>query len=139
MAKISKVEQARIDGFDYFVRLYQKQDIRIPEIDDEIERRRVTGKPIGVDKQTELEYCKHVRMEILETVLILTEWVLHSKLGYGKKRLEQFKNWFNDEADSIDRDYITWGDIRAALKKEIGVETEIHWFGKPVKSEETVL
>ena len=136
MAKINKYEQARIDGFNYFVSIYNKQNIRIPEIDDEIKRRQIAGKPIGLDKQTELEYCKGIQSNLLETVLILVEWVLHTKCGFGKDRLNRFKNWFNDAAYSIDAEYITWGDIRATLMKETGIETEIHWFGKPVKNEE---
>lgn len=136
MGKISKEEQARRDGFEYFVRLYRQQSVRIPEIDEEIARRNLTGKPIGIDKKTEQEYCQGVRMNTLDTVLIMVEWVLHEKLGFGRIRLNRFKAWFNDAADSLDRDYISWGDIRKALEEETGITTEINWFGQPVKNEE---
>lgn len=75
-------------------------------------------------------------MNTLDTVLIMVEWVLHDKLGFGRIRLNRFKEWFNDAADSLDRDYISWGDIRKALEEETGITTEINWFGQPVKNEE---
>ena len=43
MARLSKEEQARRDGIEYFVRLYKSQNIHIPEIDEEITRRNLTG------------------------------------------------------------------------------------------------
>ena len=84
-----------------------------------------------------MEYCQGVKINTLDTVLILVEWVLHDKLGFGRIRLNRFKAWFNDAADSLDRDYISWGDIRKALEEEAGITTKIEWFGQPVKNEET--
>ena len=136
MARLNKIEQARRDGFDYFVNLYKRQAVRIPELDEEIKRRGLTGKPVGVDKQAELDFCAGIRLNTLETVLILTEFVLHDKFGFGRERLNRFKEYFNNAADAMDRDYISWGDVRAVLERETGVKTEIHWFGKPVKNEE---
>ena len=134
MAKINKFEQARIDGFEYFVRLYQKQDIRIPEIDEEIKRRNLTGKPIGLDKDMEQEYCKNVFRLAVDTTTILVQEVLHIKYGFGRKRLNQFKEWFNSEADCVTSDSVTWGDIRKALEEETGIETEIQWFGQKIEN-----
>lgn len=137
MGKISKEEQARRDGFDYFVRLYRQQSIRIPEIEEEIQRRNIKGVPIGLDKKTEEEYCASIRQNTLDTVLIMSEWVLHNKMGFGRIRLNRFKEWFNEAAEFLADDWYSWGDLRKTLEEETGIETQIRWFGKPVKNEET--
>lgn len=137
MGKISKEEQARRDGFDYFVRLYRQQSIRIQEIEEEIQRRNIKGVPIGLDKKTEEEYCASIRQNTLDTVLIMSEWVLHNKMGFGRIRLNRFKEWFNEAAEFLVGDYYSWGDLRKTLEEETGIETQIRWFGKPVKNEET--
>ena len=137
MGKISKEEQARRDGFEYFVRLYRQQSIRIPEIDEEIKRRNIKGVPIGLDKKTEEEYCASIRQNTLDTVLIMSEWVLHNKMGFGRIRLNRFKEWFNEAAEFLADDWYSRGDLRKTLEEETGIETQIRWFGKPVKNEET--
>lgn len=137
MARLSKEEQARRDGFDYFVRLYRQQSIRITEIEEEIQRRNIKGVPIGLDKKTEEEYCASIRQNTLDTVLIMSEWVLHNKMGFGRIRLNRFKEWFNEAAEFLADDWYSWGDLRKTLEEETGIETQIRWFGKPVKNEET--
>ena len=64
-------------------------------------------------------------------------WVLHNKLGFGRIRLNRFKEWFNDAAEFLTDDWYSWGDLRKTLEDETGIETQIRWFGKPVKNEET--
>lgn len=137
MARLSKEEQARRDGFEYFVRLYRQQSVRIPEIEEEIQRRNIKGVPIGLDKKTEEEYCASIRQNTLDTVLIMSEWVLHNKMGFGRIRLNRFKEWFNEAAEFLADDWYSWGDLRKTLEDETGIETQIRWFGKPVKNEET--
>ena len=137
MAKISKEEQWRRDGFEYFVKIYRQQSVRIPEIEEEIKRRNIKGVPIGIDQKTEEEFCAAVRENILDTVLTMTLWVLHNKLGFGRIRLNRFKAWFNESAEFLVGDWYSWGDLRKTLEEETGIETQIRWFGKPVKNEET--
>lgn len=88
MARLSKEEQARRDGFDYFVRLYRQQSIRIPEIEEEIQRRNIKGVPIGLDKKTEEEYCASIRQNALDTVLIMSEWGASQQDGIRKDQAE---------------------------------------------------
>ena len=141
--KISKEERARRDGFDYFVSLYQRYGVeagkRIPEIDEEIERRALTGKPIGVDRQMEKEFANRVQYNCLDTIMVMSMFVLHDKFGFGTKRLERFQDEFTEAGDALVKDYISWGDIRKVLQDETGIETKIRWNGNPIKDEETVI
>lgn len=67
----------------------------------------------------------------------MSEWVLHNKMGFGRIRLNRFKEWFNEAAEFLADDWYSWGDLRKTLEEETGIETQIRWFGKPVKNEET--
>ncbi len=122
MAKLSKEERIRIDGFEYFVSIYKNQDIRIPEIDEEIRRRNLTGKPIGIDKKSELAYEALIQKHVLKIAVIIYTWILHNKLGFGEKRLIRAIEWFWEVADQIDEDYVTCQDFIDTLKEECGLE-----------------
>jgi len=129
MAKISKEEQARRDGFEYFVRLYRGQKIRIPEIDEEIRRRGLIGKPIGLDKQAELEYVGQIQKHTLQVALVIYVWILHNKLEFGEKRILRAMDWFWDMADLLTDDYLDYQDIADTLLQETGVELRFDWLG----------
>jgi len=130
MARLSKEEQARRDGMDYFVRLYRSQDVRIPEIDEEIARRNLTGKPIGLDKKSEMEYVEMIQKQTLQVAIVLYVWILHNKLEWGEKRLLRAMQWFWDMADLLTEDYLSYQDIAETLKAETGIQMEFDWLGE---------
>ncbi len=127
MSKINKEERLRRDGFEYFVSIYLDQSIRIPEIDEEIRRRKLTNKPIGLNKKAELEYINSVKEDILRVTLIMYIWILHNKLNFGEKRLTKAIEWFWEMADYFTGDYISYKDICETLKLETGLNIEFDW------------
>lgn len=130
MGKISKEEQARRDGFEYFVRLYKNQDVRIPEIDEEIERRKLTGKPIGLDKKSEIDFVANIQKYILQVCIVIYTWILHNKLEFGEKRLIRAIEWYWDMAELLTGDYLTYKDIAETLREETGVEMNFDWLSE---------
>lgn len=56
------------------------------------------------------------------TVTAMAEYVLRNKFDYGRKRMERFKFYMNDLADSILRDYLTVDDICQNLQEETGID-----------------
>ena len=130
MARLSKEEQARRDGFEYFTRIYRSQKIRIPEIDEEIRRRGLTGKPIGLDKKAELEYVGMIQKQTLQVAIVIYVWILHNKLEWGEKRLLRAMQWFWDMADLLTEDYLDYQDIAQTLKDETGIEMHFDWLGE---------
>lgn len=127
MARLSKEEQARRDGFDYFVRLYKTQNIRIPEIDEEIKRRGLTGKPIGMDKQTEKDFTLKVQEYTQQAMLTIFIWVLHNKMEFGEKRILRMLGWIWDMTDYINGDWVEFKDLTKTLKEETGVDLHFDW------------
>lgn len=51
-------------------------------------------------------------------------WVLRTKFGFGRKRIERYMKEFNELMDSYTKDYVSLADIVEALKDEVGVEWE---------------
>lgn len=51
-------------------------------------------------------------------------WVLRTKFGFGRKRIERYMGEFADLMDSYNKDYVKLEDIAQALKDEVGVEWE---------------
>lgn len=50
--------------------------------------------------------------------------ILHDKFGFGPKRAKKFLFHFDDLADSLIRDYLSFEDIRQAVKDEIGIDLQ---------------
>lgn len=135
MGKISKEEQARRDGFEYFAMLYKSQEVRIPIIDEELKRRAITGKPIGISKGAELALCAGIRKNTLQASLIIAIWTLHNKFGFGEIRIDRFMNEYFKTSELIGDDYITFSDIQTALNEETGIEVEMEWFGQVIENQ----
>ena len=52
----------------------------------------------------------------------MASYVFRNKFDYGRKRLERFKFYMTDLADSILRDYLTVDDICEDLMSETGID-----------------
>lgn len=66
----------------------------------------------------ESEYINQL-MQIVTTVPM---WVLRTKYGYGRDRLNKFIVEFNELVDSINRGYLDFDDIITTLKEEVDVD-----------------
>ena len=69
----------------------------------------------------------------IETVLTMAVGVLYSEFGFGKKRIDRFKEAFDEATDSLEEGIVTWADIcfniedltgfRAGLIDHLGRDT----------------
>ena len=66
----------------------------------------------------ESEYINQL-MQIVTTVPM---WVLRTKYGYGRDRLNKFIIEFNELVDSINNGYLDFDDIITTLKEEVDVD-----------------
>ena len=66
----------------------------------------------------ESEYINKL-MQIVTTVPM---WVLRTKYGYGRDRLNKFIIEFNELVDSINEGYLDFDDIITTLKEEVDVD-----------------
>ena len=66
----------------------------------------------------ESEYINQL-MQIVTTVPM---WVLRTKYGYGRDRLNKFIIEFNELVDSINNGYLDFHDIITTLKEEVDID-----------------
>lgn len=66
----------------------------------------------------ESEYINQL-MQIVTTVPM---WVLRTKYGYGRDRLNKFIIEFNELVDSINSGYLDFDDIITTLKEEVDID-----------------
>lgn len=64
--------------------------------------------------------------EAMNTIMYMLFWVLANGHGARSEELLQVKNELYDVADSINRGYIKWQDLRDTLEAEYGV-SPIRW------------
>lgn len=66
----------------------------------------------------ESEYINQL-MQIVTTVPM---WILRTKYGYGRDRLNKFIIEFNELVDSINNGYLDFDDIITTLKEEVDID-----------------
>lgn len=123
MGRMNKQEAARRDGFEYFVNLYLKQDLRIPSIDEEINTRKLTGRPIGIADESENKYRIALKVNCVQICVMNAAWVLHDKFGFNREQIQSFADEFGKiMGQYVAEDYVSWQDIHDALKEETGID-----------------
>lgn len=64
--------------------------------------------------------------EAMNTIMYMILWVLADKHGATPEQLGKIKDELHDVADSINRGYIKWEDLRDTLEDEYGIKP-INW------------
>lgn len=61
----------------------------------------------------------------IETVLTMAAGVLYSEFGFGKKRIERFRDVFMETTDSLNKGIVTWADICYNIEDLTGVHLRL--------------
>ena len=116
------------------LRAYQlAKDDGIEALEKELRFRNITGIN-GPMLAKELDKgIDTIKRLTIETVLTMTIGVLYSEFGFGKKRIDRFKEAFDAATDSLEEGVVTWADIcfniedltgfRAGLIDHLGRDT----------------
>lgn len=118
--KISKEEQARRDGMAYALKVAKEKGI--DGLEDEIKRRGCSIAPCTIRQKELNELKKNISDNVIVSITAMSAYVLRWKFGFGDKRINRFKDYVNDLADSIVRDYLTVDDILQELKNDYGID-----------------
>lgn len=140
MGKQSKEQLARQQGMAYALRLVQEKGVEA--LEKEMQMRGIANTqglniPLGVSREGVQKLVEDIKLNTLDTILIMSLWVMHKEFGFGTKRMNQYTQAFNKEADYLADDFFTWGDLKRQLLEECGIRREIRWFGQTVKNEES--
>lgn len=118
--RLSREETARRQGMEYALRVAKEKGIE--GLEAEIKRRGRTFAPCLIPQKEMDEFTMNVKRHTIGVITALSEMVLRDKFGFGATRLNRFKDYMNDLADSIDKDYLTVDDVINVIKEETGVD-----------------
>lgn len=131
MGKINKEEQARLQGMAYALKVAQEKGIE--GLAEELKYRNVTYVPIAIPRKAMDECVNNIKMNTIDTMLILSASTLRDEFGFGKERLCRFIERFNVKAECLVDGFCTWDDQMTTLAEECGIELSIRHNDKNVR------
>lgn len=123
MARLDKEEIARRDGMAYALRIAKEKGIE--GLEEEIKYRNITEIPIAIKRDKLNECIENIKLNTIDTILVLSAVTLRDEFGFGKARLARFIERFNLKTDCLVEDYCTWDDLRQNLEEECGIRLSI--------------
>lgn len=123
MARLDKEEVARRDGMAYALRIAKEKGIE--GLEEEIKYRNITEIPIAIKRDKLNECIENIKLNTIDTILVLSAVTLRDEFGFGKERLARFIERFNLKTDCLVEDYCTWDDLRQNLEEECGIKLSI--------------
>lgn len=99
------------------------ETVGLDQAKEEFKRRGAFGIPLRVTQQDERRFSEAIRMNVLDTILIMALVVLHDEFGFGTQRLNRFKARYNFKAESMVEDPdIKWSDMKGILLEECNID-----------------
>ena len=124
---MTKEERWRMEGMAFCLRYLDEHNNDVEGMKREIKRRGAGSIPLALSKADENRFCKAVRENCLDTVLIMTLAVLHDTFGFGRIRANRFKAAFNRAAEYLQDDCINWTELRQGIEQRLGMKLGIRW------------
>lgn len=130
--KISKEETLRRSGMAYALSVIidaEKQgksaQEQIDALKEEIRFRGITGANLSIPRTEVERFQNEVKNNCCLTFRLLTMCVLHDKYSFGRKRLDEFAEYFMKYTESILKDNTNWEEYQEMLLDETGVECNL--------------
>ena len=127
MGKKDDYMRGRADGLNYALQIAEKKGLE--GLREECRFRNATGIPQQIPREAFNEYEQRVKSCTIDTVMSMALIALVDAFGFGKKRLERFRDEFEHYCRQMVGEYVTWSDIVEALKEEKGIDMHIRWNG----------
>lgn len=131
MGKISKEEQARLQGMSYALKIAKEKGI--DGLENDLKMRNIVGLPIPVSRKALNECVANIKNNVVDTFIVLLAATLHDEFGFEEKRVQRAIDRFNFKAECIADDYCTWDDHIQIVKDELNIELSIRTNNKDVK------
>lgn len=123
MARMDKEEIARREGMAYALKVAREKGVE--GLEEEIKFRNISQVPIAISRNKIDECILNIKLNTIDTMLILSASTLRDEFGFGKERLARFIERFNLKTDCLVEDYCTWDDLRQNLEEECGIKLSI--------------
>ena len=118
-----KLHEARMAGAIWIMKLIE--DKGMEEAKKELAVRRAMFIPLEINQAQLEESVEKIKMNTIDTVLIMSCMVLRDEFGFGQKRIKQFFVRFNLKTECICDGDVIWDDFIDALREETGIEFSI--------------
>lgn len=125
MAKKDDYMRGRNEGMAFALQIAEKKGLE--GLREECEFRGATNVPSQIPKEAFDECERRVKACTIDTVMSMSLIALVDAFGFGRKRLERFRNEFEHYIGQMTGAYVSWPDIVEALKEEKGVDISIRW------------
>ena len=129
--KVNKEEQWRREGMAYALKVAREKGIE--GLEAEIKYRNISLVPIAVSKEKMDECVNNIKLNTIDTMLLLSASTLRDEFGFGKERLSRVIERFNYKAECLVDGFCTWDDQKATLAEECGIELSIRHNDKNVR------
>ena len=123
MAKISKEQQWRMEGFAYAISKLEA-GATLEDLKKEAKVRGAYGIPINLSKAEIDRFGEKVKTYVIRTLLLMCCNVLQDEFEFGKKRISRFMDRFESKTSAMKYGYVTWLDMSTHMSKELGIQFE---------------
>ena len=126
-----KEERWRNEGMAFCIKYLEEHGNDVDGLREEIKKRGAYHMPLTITTADAHEFTDRVRMNCLDTVLLMTLGVLHDRFGFGMKRARQFVDEFRADTEMLGNDMVNWTEIQRQCKEMLHLDIPIRWSGIP--------
>lgn len=124
MAKIDKkMHEYRMSGAKWMYDFIRHNGME--EAEKELKIRGAVFLPMEIDSHYLDNTVEKIKLNTIDTVLLMSCAVLRDEFGFGIKRMNDFIERFKLKTDCLVNDMLTWNDQIEILKEETGIDFSI--------------
>lgn len=115
--------QGRNEGIAFCDKIAKEKGLE--ELQRVTRQRNLAGLRTLIDPKDLDKDLINIKMQILDTVLIMSLIVLKDEFDFGSKRLNRFKQRFNDKTECLESGNVTWIDMIEQIQQENDIKLQL--------------
>lgn len=115
--------QGRNEGIAFCDKIAKEKGLE--ELQRVTRQRNLAGLRTLIDPKDLDKDLINIKMQILDTVLIMSLIVLKDEFDFGSKRLDRFKKRFNDKTECLESGNVTWVDMIEQIQQENDIKLQL--------------
>lgn len=123
MSKQDYIMQGRNEGIAFCDKIAKEKGLE--ELHRIARQRKLVGLRTLIDPKDLDKDLINIKMQILDTVLIMSLIVLKDEFDFGSKRLDRFKKRFNDKTECLESGNVTWVDMIEQIQQENDIKLHL--------------
>ena len=127
MNKEAEYSRGRNDGLALALRIVREGGPA--ELERECRMRGAMGVNTSLARKELDKATEKIKLQIIDAMLIMCVAVLQDEFGFGTKRLQRFKEKFDEGTGYLIEGYAEWEDYIDSIKDQLGLELGIRYNG----------